>query len=147
MNPASQEKLIVGAGITVLALSLVLPLIQRVADEYDLSEVAVRAVELKTEVLSSAAADKSLGQRVGQLVDGISPDAALAEAAPGETSTDIVPPYAADVQPDASAPIDAMRVVAEWSNSGRAKMRVDEATRTKNWTWEAPAPQLASPGQ
>lgn len=146
MNSDNNEKLILIAGLSVLAFSLVVPLAQRIANDYDIADVASRAADLKRDVLTATASDKTLGERVGNLVDGLSPDAALAEASlRGEKS--VAPKNdAASLTPgNAGGPIGELKVVAEWSQDGRARMRVDEAARKKQWTWEAPPPSLASP--
>lgn len=144
MDSGKHERLILGAGLAVLALSLAVPLVQRAWEEYDLREVATRATNVKDQVLSSAVSDKSFGERVGAIVDGISPDAAHADAAVSMTAAASGDPLAeAD---DAVATAANLRIVAEWSATGRARMRVDDAARVKHWTWEAPPP-LAAPAQ
>jgi len=143
MKSDHNEKLILFAGLSVLAFSLVVPLAQRIANDYDIADVATRAAELKKDVLTAAASDKTLGEHVGRLVDGLSPDAALAEASlRGEKS---MAPNTNAVRLTPGGPIGELKVVAEWAEDGRAKMRVDEAARKKQWTWEAPSPSLASP--
>lgn len=80
MNSRDNETLIVLAGVAVLAVSLILPMMQRIASEHDVHEVAVRAIEVKDKLLSSTDSAKPLRVRVTEIVDGLSPDAALAEA-------------------------------------------------------------------
>jgi hypothetical protein len=80
MNSRDRETLVVALGVAVLAISLLLPLGQKFAAEHDVGEVAVRAVEVKDKLLSAAEGGKPLRVRVSDIVDGLSPDAALAEA-------------------------------------------------------------------
>lgn len=147
MKSDKHETLILGAGIAVLALSLAIPLVQRMWAEYDLQQVATRAAEVKSQVLSAAVSDKSLGERVGAIVDGISPDAAHAEAVVSTAAAETESPAEGELNANAANPLGSLKVVAEWSARGHARMRVDDAARTKHWTWEAPVPQLASPAR
>ncbi len=137
MNLATNEKLILFAGVAVLAVSLALPAIQRVMSDYDVRDVATRAADFKRDVLSSSTADGTLGESV--LVDSLSPDAALAGASVGAGEN--AAPAASSVsarQGSAAGPIGDLRVVAEWSAAGHARMRVDETAKTKQWTWDNP---------
>lgn len=80
MKSHDHETLIVAAGVFVLAVSLLLPMVQKFAAEHDVREVATRAAEVRDKLMSSAETGKPLRVRVSDLVDGLSPDAALAEA-------------------------------------------------------------------
>jgi hypothetical protein len=148
MNSDRNEKLILGVGLAVLAGSLVLPLVLRIASDYSVADMASRVVTLKKHVLTAAASDRTLGEHVGSLVDGLSPDSALAEASRQEGKS-IAPPAEAASMPHGKSggPIADLRVVAEWSQNGRARMRVEEEARMKHWTWESPAQPSDSSAQ
>lgn len=80
MNSRDNETLIVAIGVAVLAISLLLPLARDFAAEHDVREVKARAVEVKRKLMETAESGKPLAVRVSNIVDGLSPDAALAEA-------------------------------------------------------------------
>lgn len=121
MNSRDNETLIVLAGVAVLAVSLILPMVQRIAAEHDVREVAVRAIEVKDKLLSSTDTAKPLRVRMTEIVDGLSPDAALAEAemrsdkavAPAPVDAVARPKEASPASVDAAAPPEADGAAAE----------------------------------
>ena len=120
MNSRDNETLIVLAGVAVLAVSLILPMMQRIAAEHDVSEVAVRAIEVKDKLLSSTDSAKPLRVRMTEIVDGLSPDAALAEAEMRNDKAVAPAPVDAVARPQEASP-------AGFKDAGAAPPEMEEA--------------------
>lgn len=102
MNSRDNETLIVLAGIAVLAVSLFLPMVQQLASEQDVRDVAVKAIEVKDKLLSTAEEAKRV--RVTELVEKLAPDVALAEAEMRDDKAVAPAPLDAVARPQEDAP-------------------------------------------
>jgi len=129
MRPVDNDTLIVAVGFAVLFVSLALPLMNQVAEKEQVRQVADRAVQLRNELMNAEDPAQVIKARMGGLVNGLSPDVALADA--GQESSDAK--GRAEVAAPGSKGSD-LRVVAEWSGGEGAKLGVRERDQT-GWSW------------
>ncbi len=139
MRSVDNDTLIVAVGFAVLFVSLALPMMNEVAEKEQVRQVADRAVQLRNELMNAEDPAQVIKARMGGLVNGLSPDVALADA--GHESGDSQGKSEVAVPGDKSAGVAApgdkksdLRVVAEWSGGEGAKLGVRERAQT-GWSW------------
>ncbi len=140
MKQADNERLILGAGIVVLAISLAVPAFQKIAEMHGVRDVAARMAEVPRRLVASGTPGKTLSLQVKGLVDGLSPDVALADAK--IRAGDVAEAKATPVSPKKDKrPVDSnqkngdIRVVVDWSATGNAKLRVATDDERPEWSY------------
>jgi hypothetical protein len=143
MRTDHSEKLILAAGIAVLGVSLAVPAAREFSSRHDVHDVASKVVDLQRQLMSSAEPGKTLSVQVKHLVDGLAPDAALADAeleqrnAPDPEATPPRPEVVAAEKSTAAETTDEsdLKVVVEWSGAGDAKIRLRKTEQPGSWTF------------
>jgi hypothetical protein len=141
MRTDHSEKLILAAGIAVLGVSLAVPAARELSSRHDVRDMASKVVDLQHKLMSSAEPGKTLSVRVKHLVDGLAPDAALADgklqqrSAPDPEATPPHPEVAADEKSTAAEATEEsdLKVVVEWSGAGDAKIRLRKTEQPASW--------------
>ncbi len=140
MKQADNERLILGAGIVVLAISLAVPAFQKLAEIRGVRDVAARVAEVPRRLVASGTPGKTLSLQVKHLVDGFAPDVALADAKMREADTaeakaTPVTPKQDKRSEHSTEKNNDIKVVVDWSASGNAKLRVATDDERPQWSY------------
>ncbi len=140
MRSQDGEKMILGAGIAVLTVSLAVPAFHKLAELHEVRYVASRVADVPRLLMASGKPGKTLSVQVQNLVDGLAPDAALAKAKmrDGKAAETVATPLMSEKKGEAGEAAgneNGLKVLVGWSGADGAEAQ--RPGQKRSWSFPA----------